>query len=196
MKHLFELWFYYYCMVKALTEENNTDWHKVKSENNEANKGIGFHVLFYWLHKIMRTCLLETKKKNQKMDQHKSQLQLNQNQLIIKILSTVINAIWRCITVVVLAIQTLPTKLRLNYEESSSQTCVLNNWLTELQHLLCFCKTEIHTIHEWISFIFYVVISRYTRPFRYSTISDPPSFELPYTLSTNVIGTCTHVKLR
>lgn len=42
---------------------------------------------------------------------------------------------------------------------------------------------------------FYVVTKRYTRPFRYSTISDPPSFELPYTLSTNVIGTCTHVKL-
>jgi hypothetical protein len=43
---------------------------------------------------------------------------------------------------------------------------------------------------------FYVVIRRYTRPFRYSTISDPPSFELPYTLSTNVIGTCTRAKLR
>jgi hypothetical protein len=41
-----------------------------------------------------------------------------------------------------------------------------------------------------ISGLFYVVTSRYTRPFRYSTISDPPSFELPYTLSTNVIGTC------
>jgi len=41
-----------------------------------------------------------------------------------------------------------------------------------------------------ISVSFYVVTNRYARPFRYSTISDPPSFELPYTLSTNVIGTC------
>lgn len=36
----------------------------------------------------------------------------------------------------------------------------------------------------------YVVTKRYARPLRYSTISDPPSFELPYTLSTKVIGTC------
>lgn len=41
-----------------------------------------------------------------------------------------------------------------------------------------------------------VVTSRYARPFRYSTISDPPSFELPNTLSTNVIGTCRLVETR
>lgn len=36
---------------------------------------------------------------------------------------------------------------------------------------------------------FQVVTRRYTRPFKYSTISDPPSFELPNTLSTKVMGT-------
>lgn len=40
---------------------------------------------------------------------------------------------------------------------------------------------------HWLSF--YVVTNKYASPFRYSTISEPPSFELPYTLSTNVIGT-------
>ena len=29
-----------------------------------------------------------------------------------------------------------------------------------------------------------------SRPFRYSTISEPPSFEPPFTRSTNVIGAC------
>jgi hypothetical protein len=35
----------------------------------------------------------------------------------------------------------------------------------------------------------YVVSNRYTRPFKYPTISEPPSFEVPKTLSTKVIGT-------
>jgi hypothetical protein len=54
-------------------------------------------------------------------------------------------------------------------------------------------SAEVHRCTKLIVFVnsvaSYVVTRRYARPFKYSTISDPPSFELPNTLSTKVIGT-------
>ena len=49
-------------------------------------------------------------------------------------------------------------------------------------------SAEVHKVYK-TSVVSYVVTRRYARPFKYSTISDPPSFELPNTLSTKVIGT-------
>ena len=64
-----------------------------------------------------------------------------------------------------------------------------------IQNRINIYKTTINIFISYVINSFNIILDGYTvankvnSPFRYPTISDPPSFDSPYTLSTKDIGT-------
>lgn len=76
---------------------------------------------------------------------------------------------------------------RISCQSDLQQQLFVSLMLSKYTKMMALQKVELQGIVAVPPF--QVVTRRYTRPFRYSTISDPRSFELPYTLSTKVMGT-------